>query len=181
MKAKFSITDLEKSVKDIRNTADKDEKSRLYQQYLSALRKLAYRNNAEAQYCLAVHYEDYGTMGDPNPYYNVSKKLYWYIKAANNNHASACNNLADIYERGDGCKKDIRKALELYKRAAELGDWCGKKNYPHLKKQLKKVGLLDWAIGGVAPPQFDELLKQLYNKVARVCDPCQRSKVKKNN
>jgi len=162
MIGKLNINDLEKLVEHIRNTADENEKNILYRQYLSELRKLAYRGNAEAQFNLALHYEDYGIMGDPNPYHNVYKNFYWYTKATNNNHASACNNLADMYERGAGCKQNIKKALELYKKAAELGDWCGKKNYSCLKKQLKKVGLLDWATGGATPPQFEEQLKLLY-------------------
>jgi len=141
-----------------------EEKKNIYKDYLKSLRELAYRNNAEAQYGLAGHYEDMGLWGYPSPYHSIRKKLYWYTKAANNNHAAAHNNLADMYERGEGCKQDIKKALELYKKAAKLGDWCGKKNYPNLKKQLKRVGLLDWATGGEAPPQIEELLKRLYDK-----------------
>jgi TPR repeat protein len=113
------------------------EKKTKYMQYLSTLRKLAYQGNTDAQYDLAQHYDDISFWGIPNPYYNVSKKYYWYSKAASNNHAAANNNLADMYERGEGCSMDIKKALELYKRAAELGDVCGKKNYKLLLKQIK--------------------------------------------
>ena len=76
-------------------------------------------------------------MGYSNPFHNVFKMFYWYTKAANNNHAAACNNLADMYERGVACNQDIQKALSLYKKAAELGDFCGKKNYKLLLKQIR--------------------------------------------
>jgi len=33
--------------------------------------------------------------------------------------------------------RNIKKALELYKKAAELGDNLGKKNYKLLLKQIK--------------------------------------------
>ena len=116
---------------------NEEEKKRIYIDYLKSLRKLAYRGNAEAQYDLAQHYEGIGFWGVPNPYDSVLKRFYWYSKAASNNHAAAHNNLADMYERGDGCTQNIKKAAELYKRAAELGDILGKKNYKLLLKQIK--------------------------------------------
>ena len=117
--------------------ASEDEKKIRYAQYLNTLRKLAYNGNSEAQYDLAGHYEDMGFWGLQNPYHNIRKKFYWYTKAANNNHAAANNNLADMYERGEGCVQNIKKALGLYKRATELGDIYGKKNYKLLLKQIK--------------------------------------------
>jgi len=137
MKIKLNINDIEKSVEHIRNAADKDEKNKLYQQYISALRKLAYYGNAEAQFYLACHYEDSGTMGDPNPYHSIPKKFYWYTKAADNNDGSACSNLAIMYEKGEGCEKNIKKALELYKKSAKLGNYAGKLNYKIMLKQIK--------------------------------------------
>ena len=116
-----------------------EEKKIKYSQYLSTLRKLAYNGNSEAQYDLAQHYENIGFWGLPNPYYNVRKKFYWYSKAANNNHAAACNNLADMYECGVGCEKSIEKALELYKKSAKLGDFIGKKNYKLFKNNDGEV------------------------------------------
>jgi len=114
-----------------------EEKNIKYAQYLNALRKLAYNGYLDAQYDLAQHYEDMGFWGLPNPYHNIHKKFYWYSKAAENNHAAACNNLADMYERGEGCTQDIKKALSLYKKSANLGDSCGRKNYKLLLKQIK--------------------------------------------
>ena len=140
-----------------------DEKKILYSEYMKLLKISAYKGFPDAQYGLAQHYDNIGFWGVPNPYYNVYKKFYWYSKAVSNDHAAAHNSLADMYERGEGCTKDIRKALKLYKKSAELGDVYGKKNYFLFKKQLKKAGLLDWATDGVDPPQLEKLLKQLYN------------------
>ena len=117
-------------------SSDEDKKIK-YAKYLNTLRKLAYNGNSEAQFDLAGHYEDIGFWGVPNPYHNIRKKFYWYTKAANNNHATAHNNLANMYEKGENCVQNIKKALELYKRAAELGDILGRKNYKLLLKQIK--------------------------------------------
>ena len=44
--------------------------------------------------------------------------------------------LATFYESGEGCEKDLEKALALYKKSADLGDSIGKKNYKIMKGQL---------------------------------------------
>lgn len=120
---------------------DIEVKRNKYNEYLRSLRILAYRGYSEAQYDLAQHYEDMSIWGAPNPYENISKRFYWYSKAAANNHAGAFNNLADMYERGIGCKKNIKKALEYYKKSGELGDDLGKKNYKILLKQSRNIDI----------------------------------------
>ncbi len=117
---------------------DLETKQKLYKEYLKIIRKLAYGGHLEAQYDLAQHYDDIGFWGVPNPYYNIYKKFHWYSKAAENSHAAACNSLANMYERGEGCTKDINKALELYKKSSDLGDVLGKKNYKLLLKQINQ-------------------------------------------
>lgn len=113
-------------------------KESLYKEYISLIRKSAYKGYPAAQYDLAQSYEDVGFWGVPNPYENIQKRFYWYSKAAFNNYAAAYNNLADMFERGIGHSKDIKKALEYYKKAADLGDKLGKKNYKILTKQIEK-------------------------------------------
>jgi len=131
------ISDLEKLRLSFHDIKDNNELNFIYSKYLSQLRKLAYNGNAKAQFYLAGHYEDSGTMGDPNPYHSISKKFHWYTKTANNNDGTACNNLAIMYEKGEECEKNIKKAFELYKKSAELGDYAGKLNYKIMLKQIK--------------------------------------------
>jgi TPR repeat protein len=110
------------------------EKVKIYNNYLRQIRKLAYNNDAHAQYDLAQHYEDIGFFGNPNPFFDNSKRFYWYQKAAVNKNAAAHNNLADLFERGDGCSKELNKALEYYKKSMELGDSLGKKTTRKCRK-----------------------------------------------
>ncbi len=117
------------------------EKIKLYNLYISKIRKLAYSNNRDAQYDLAQHYEDNGYLGYPNPKFNNNKRFYWYNKAAENGSGEAYNNLADLFERGDGCEKNLEKALLYYKKSMDLNYNLGKNNYKKMIKDLKKGGL----------------------------------------
>ncbi len=103
--------------------------------YLRLVREAAYKGNIEAQYELGLNYEDQNYF-IPNPMYNVKKRFYWYTKAASANHPEACNNLASLYEKGEGTKKNLKKALCLYKKAYELGCNYAKENYNILLKEL---------------------------------------------
>jgi len=110
----------------------------LYGKYLLLIRKAAYLGNADAQYELALTYEDMNYLYFENPYFNPKKCIYWYTKACNQNHADACNNLASFYERGMGCKQNIKQAVILYKKSSDLGHELGKKNYKLILKQIKQ-------------------------------------------
>ncbi len=46
----------------------------------------------------------------------------WFAKAAEHNHIQALNSLAIFYEKGMHGEVDTKKALEYYKRAADLGN-----------------------------------------------------------
>lgn len=46
----------------------------------------------------------------------------WYAKAAANNHPHAVRRLGEMYARGDGGRKDTKKALELWTAADKAGD-----------------------------------------------------------
>lgn len=111
----------------------------LFKKYLSLLRGAAYLGNSDAQYDLGQQYEDIGYLGIPNPIYNPKKCVYWYEKACRQNHAEAYNNLARLYEKGEGCEKNIKLAYKLYKKSAELGSELGKKNYKITLKE-KRIG-----------------------------------------
>ncbi|MDR3326626.1 MAG: sel1 repeat family protein [Prevotellaceae bacterium] len=111
-----------------------EEKKHKYNQYLKGLRTLAYKGHPEAQVDLAAHYEDVGFWGLQNPYYNFHKIFYWYSKASDNNNATACNNLAAMYISGNGCAKDIHKAISLYEKAIDLDNAANyvKENYSNI-------------------------------------------------
>ncbi len=115
-----------------------DERQNSYDEYLKILRASAYKGYPEAQYNLAQHYDDIGYWGVPNPYYNPRKKFYWYSKAASQNHFDALNNLANMYEKGEFCQQNIRRALELYEQAAKSGITYIKNNYKLLLKQIEQ-------------------------------------------
>ena len=112
-----------------------DERS-LYEKYLKILKKSAYSGNSKAQFELALQYEDVYIFGI-NPHVNPKKSFYWYKKALDGNIPEAYNNLALLYEKGNGCPKDLETALCLYRKSADLGCDLGIKNYKLLIKQIK--------------------------------------------
>ncbi len=116
------------------------KKRNLYKKYLSLLRESAYSGHLEAQYDLGQQYENISFLGMPNPKYNPKKCIYWYTKASKGGHAEAYNNLAHLYETGQGCQRNLQRALKLYKNSAELGSLHGKKNYKIMLKDMSKGG-----------------------------------------
>ncbi len=111
------------------------EKVFFYDKYIEFLKKAAYQGYPEAQFEYAQTFENINYWGE-NPTPNNKKSFYWYQRAANSGYIEAFNNLAVFYENGYGCKKDIDKAVELYKKGAELGSLTAKRNYKLIKKQI---------------------------------------------
>jgi TPR repeat protein len=118
-----------------------DEKQEQYNLFIQGIRKLAYNNFVKAQYDLAQHYEDINFWGVENPFFNTNRRFYWYSKAAENNHAEACNHLGSLYELGEGCKIDLEKSLYFFNKSADLGDDLGKQNLKLFKKQHPDITL----------------------------------------
>ena len=108
---------------DTKVSLDNESKINLYKSYIELIRKSAYSNLPEAQFELALHYEEINYFG-VNKNYSLKKCKYWYEKASNLNHAEACNNLAIILES----ENEIEKAKKLYKKAIKLGSINAKKN-----------------------------------------------------
>ena len=132
------------AVEDIRLSLYKDktlspsDKQERYNTYLKALRKLAYRGDAQAQFALGSYYDE-GGYWEEKIIVNKKKAFYWYSKAAEKNNASACNNLASFYLSGTCCDVDANKALQLYDTAIKHGgDRYVKYNYNKLIKEIKK-------------------------------------------
>lgn len=61
-----------------------------------------------------------GLICESNKFYQEA--LYWYIKAAEQEHKDAMFNLANMYQEGKGIPKDMKKAIGLYTKAANLGN-----------------------------------------------------------
>ncbi len=87
---------------------------------------------------LAQCYEPINQFGNPNPYFNNFRRMYWYLKAGKLGYADAYNNLAFIIEHELYIKNKEKRFIEYYKKASELGSKLGKENYNLSIKQLKK-------------------------------------------
>ena len=78
-----------------------------------ALSRAAQSGRAQAQYALALRYEE--GAGAPQ---NLDLALWWYRRAALQGHAAAQNNLGALYyEQGN-----FQQALHWYQRAAHKGN-----------------------------------------------------------
>lgn len=128
---------LHKKMYDYPNYINEDDRIVMYEQYINYLKKSAYLGNVQAQYDLGQQFETMNYLNINSSMYNPKKCIYWYTKACLQNHPQACNNLALFYEKGEGCKKNLHKALSLYKKSAELGYSIGKKNYKIMRKQMQ--------------------------------------------
>ena len=63
---------------------------------------------------------------------DYKKAAEWYEKAVAQGHASAMNNLANLYYHADGVHLDRDKAKSLWQKAADLGDEKAKDNLKKL-------------------------------------------------
>jgi len=82
-------------------------------------KKAAEQGNTAAQYNLAKLIAQRPDNEDPRARKRVK---YWYEKAAEVGQKEAINDLALLYLKGEGVKKNELKAFELFKKAAEMGD-----------------------------------------------------------
>ncbi|MFM2059057.1 MAG: hypothetical protein RLY71_3442 [Pseudomonadota bacterium] len=123
--------------------------------------KAAVHHHAEAQSRLGAYHESAN---------QFSQALRWLEKAADQGHARATNKLASMYDFGQGVTKDGSKAIQLYRKAAELG-WpeamwnlaniYGSGRYGETDMQQACI----WALRAhtYADPNFPGVLKQ-YDK-----------------
>lgn len=79
-------------------------------------RASALNGDVEAQSALGI-YHSWGPLLVRDPAQAVS----WYEKASEAGWAQATNNLADLYETGEGVPRDYPKAVKLYRKAAATG------------------------------------------------------------
>lgn len=79
------------------------------------IRKLAEDGDAEAQYQLAIRYEN-GTTISPSPDY--AQAMHWFTMAANQGHVMAMKSMADIYTKGlNGVSADQKIAAQWTDKA----------------------------------------------------------------
>lgn len=91
--------------------------------------KLKNSGHSSDFYDLAQCYEAINQFGNPNPYYNNFRRLYWYFKAGQSGYADAYNNIGFIIEHEMKIKNQQNRAKEYYKKAYLMGSQLGKENY----------------------------------------------------
>ena len=77
---------------------------------------IAEQGDAEAQYNLALMYED--GLGVPQDYKEAVK---WYCLSAEQGDADAQFNLGQMYRKGEGVPQDYKEAVKWYRLSAEQG------------------------------------------------------------
>ena len=93
-------------------------------------------NSGEAYYNLAQCYDSINQFGDPNPYFDNFRRIFFYLKAGRLGYAEAYNNLANIIEVDmRGIKNYRQRAKMYYKLASDLGSDFGQDNYKLFLKQ----------------------------------------------
>ena len=103
----------------------------------------------------------------------MEKAAYWYDQAAKKGHITACNNLGICYERGNGVKKDLQKAVNYLKIAAEGGDSYGQSNYGDLFETGVTVN------GQVLVPKDIDKAKMWWQKAAAQGNDYAKDKLQK--
>ncbi len=103
------------------------------------LHRAANLGNAQAEYLLGQQFEATADM---------TQALYWYERAAKNNHPPALNTLAVLLWQGQAITRDSTRAIQLYRQAAERGDAPAMFNLAGLIAQGAAVGdsteVLQW-------------------------------------
>ena len=83
----------------------------------SIAQPLAVNGNPNAQYLLALMYDDgHGVELDD------LSAIEWYTAAAHQGHISSQFNLAYMYDYGEGVDEDNKQAVHWYTQSAEQGD-----------------------------------------------------------
>lgn len=82
------------------------------------LGRIVKRPLSDAQYLLGNAYMDglYGLKASPK------KAFHYYLQAAKQMHGEATFQVGKCHEKGIGCKKAARRAVEYYRKAAVLGE-----------------------------------------------------------
>jgi len=134
------------------------------------IEELAYDGNANAQYMLAKMYDgysywyqswesekiDYHKIGES--YTNLGpdydKAAYWYLKAAEQNHAAAQHAMAYMYANGSGVHQNLDKAFHWLRKSAYNGN------------PVAQLNLGDYFRDGISIEQNIDSAKYYWRKAA---------------
>ena len=85
--------------------------------------KKAKKGDKNDQFALARHYEIGFRLGFDFPDVDgIDADIYWYRKAADQNHTQAQFLLGKHYQLGIGVEKNVEHALFWFRKASELGE-----------------------------------------------------------
>ena len=139
-----------------------------YNKALKLLKSQAVRNNADAQYHLALLYRTgKGTKQ------NYKKAFYWFKRSADNGNLRSQYNCGILFENGYGVKANEKKALRWYKMAAKKG---------HSKSKAKLASGLSItknASKNTASSLFNAIKNKKISQVKKLTRKC--SKINKKN
>lgn len=161
-----SKQNLKKGLNLIRESYTQKDKRKSMACYTKGYLKLAdaaLSGEPEAQYEIGLAYEDSGVFGSCE-----ESAFSWYLRAAKNNFAPACNSVGFCYNHGVGVKKNIKEGIKWYKKGAKLGDFlaeynlglCFEKGEGELKKNEKKA--FDLYLRSAKQKHEDAVLKVIY-------------------
>lgn len=88
----------------------------LAKEAIGLLKKIAERGHMDAQYFLADCYAN--GIGSPKGKQDFDKAYPLFVLAAKHGHPDAAYRAGTCYEKGWGCRKDVAKALQFYRKAA---------------------------------------------------------------
>ena len=99
------------------------------------IRKEAFAGNSDGQFYLGnLYYNQDDYVENDN-----SKAAYWWNEAALNGCITAYNNIGICYKDGTGVNKDLKLALEWFKKGAEAGESFAQYNYGNLFLEGVKI------------------------------------------
>ena len=137
---------------DFINDSDNEE-------FLNLLEKVVTTENPELQFELGYYYYNGDiseTDEDEVSDEDYSKAVFWWVKAAEQGHKSAQNNLGICYLHGRGVERNRAKAVYWYTQAAEQGHdnaqfVLGYCNFHGLEMKADPVKAVDFFIQAAEP------------------------------
>lgn len=111
-------------MRDIEETSENSQPDDWNHQVLEKISNDAFSGDPVAQFRMGRLFSGSSEIAGKDP----KKQFEWYQKAANQGHSGAMNNLALLYENGDGVAQSLDTAFKLYKSAAEDGNVIAQAN-----------------------------------------------------